>query len=261
MKGTHGVWVVVGVAVILLSVAAVAGVRAIAQQNRAMADFSGRTPRVGARRRGVISALAVTGWVLVYAAVASNLPFLHHDTVAGQPVAAPPQLVQAGQPTTTAAKPRADPMAALKVGDCVEVPIEAAKDASGAPTWRPGSPEPSDCNSVDANYRVLQIGPDPCSDPLYTLESAPHDRTGKVRYHLCMTFDWRTGVCYDTTNMDVPSKVACGTPGEHIVQATAVLEHDTSGAACPRDGRGAVWVVWSKLQLTVCFRGSDNPGK
>ncbi|MEC3954248.1 hypothetical protein VMT65_14510 [Nocardia sp. CDC153] len=248
-------WAVVGMAVVLLSVAAALGMRAVSRQERAP-----REP-IGRRRRMVIVALALTGWFLVYSAVASTLPFVHRDTVAGTAVAAPPELVQAGQPTTTSAKPHADPMASLKVGDCVEVPIQQAKDASGAPSWKAGSPEPSTCNSIDANYRVLQVGPEPCTGPLYTLDSAPRDKTGKVRYHVCMTFDWRVGVCYDTTNMDVPSKVDCGTPGEHIVQATAVFENSTSGAGCPRDGRGAVWVVWSQLQLTVCFRGSDSPGK
>ncbi|MGW4245159.1 LppU/SCO3897 family protein [Nocardia sp. NPDC004722] len=253
-------WFVVGTAVVLLSVAAALAARAITRQGRARVDPA--VPGVGVRARALISGLAVSGWVLMFAAVASNLPFLHHDTIAGSAIAAPPELVRAGQPSTVADKPQApDPMAALKVGDCVEVPIEQARTASGDPTWRAGTPEPSDCGSVDANYRVLQIGPGPCTDPLYTLESAPHDKSGKVRYHLCLTFDWRAGVCYDTTNMDVPSKVDCATTGEHIVQATAVFANSTSGAGCPRDHRGAVWVVWNKLQLTVCFRGSDNPGK
>ncbi|GAB0104239.1 hypothetical protein JMUB6875_32130 [Nocardia sp. JMUB6875] len=254
-------WVVVGMAVVLLSAAAALGVKAIGQQNRAFADPTGAAPRVGVRRQGVISALAVVGWIMVFAALGSNLPFVHHDTIAGRAVAAPPELVRAGDLAPTAVKPKADPMAALKPGDCAEVPIQSARDASGAPTWKAGTPEPSDCRSIDANYRVLQNGPEPCAGPLYTLESAPKDKTGKVRYHLCLTFDWRAGVCYDTTNMDVPSKVDCATTGDHIVQATAVFENSTSGAGCPRDGRGAVWVVWSKLELTVCFRGADNPGK
>ncbi|WP_040810615.1 hypothetical protein [Nocardia concava] len=254
-------WVVVGMAIILLSAAAALGVKAIGHQNRAFADPTGATPPVGARRQRVVAALAIVGWVLVFAAVGSNLPFVHHDTIAGRAVAAPPELVRAGDLAPTAVKPKADPMAALKPGDCAEVPIQSARDSSGAPTWKAGAPEPSDCKSIDANYRVLQNGPEPCSGPLYTLESAPKDKTGKVRYHLCLTFDWRVGVCYDTTNMDVPSKVDCATSGDHIVQATAVFENSTSGAGCPRDGRGAVWVVWSKLQLTVCFRGADNPGK
>ncbi|AYF77273.1 hypothetical protein D7D52_29495 [Nocardia yunnanensis] len=251
-------WVVIGMAVVVLSAAAALGSRAVTRQRRARHDPA--VPRVGNRSRALIAGLAVSGWVLVYAAAASNLPFLHHDTIAGAAIAAPPALVKAGQPTATK-PPAPDPMAALKAGDCVEVPIQQAHDASGAPTWKAGTPEPSDCNTVDANYRVLQMGPDPCGGPLYTLESAPKDKTGKARYHLCLTFDWRAGVCYDTTNMDVPQKVDCGTPGEHVVQATAVFENSTSGAGCPRDGRGAVWVVWSKLQLTVCFRGGDNPGK
>ncbi|BEK86666.1 hypothetical protein GCM10010198_76340 [Nocardia seriolae] len=248
-------------AVVLLAAAAALGADAIARQRRAAANRSGASPRTGGRRPVVISALAVTGWLLVYSVVASNLPFVHHDTIAGTATAAPPELVPAGQPTTSARPQAADPMAALKVGDCVEVPIEQTKDASGAPAWRAGAPEPSDCDSMDANFRVVQNGPDPCTNPLYTLDRAPRDKTGKARYHLCLTFDWRAGVCYDTTVMDAPSKVDCATSGEHIVQATAVFENSTSGAGCPRDGRGAVWVIWHKLQLTVCFRGSDNPGK
>ncbi|MTE13428.1 LppU/SCO3897 family protein [Nocardia aurantiaca] len=241
--GSHGVGWVVGLGVLLPGIAA-----ALAR-------------RSGARGRMVTAGLAVVGWVLLFAAATVVISPVPRDTIAGTAIAAPPELVQAVQPTTSAKPDAPDPMAALKAGDCVEVPIEQAKDVTGAPTWKAGSPEPSDCNSVDANYRVLQNGPDPCAGPLYTLESAPKDKAGKARYHLCLTFDWRAGVCYDTTTMDVPSKVDCGVPGDHIVQATAVLENATSGAGCPRDGRGAVWVVWSKLQLTVCFRGGDNPGK
>ncbi|MGW4126202.1 hypothetical protein [Nocardia sp. NPDC004711] len=248
--GSHGVGWAADVAVLLLCLAATVASRAR------------RTPHRASRgTRAVAAGSALVGWVLVFGAMTAMISPLPRDTVAGKAIAAPPELVQAGLPTTSARPDAPDPMAALKAGDCVEVPIQQAKDASGAPSWKAGSPEPSDCNSVDANYRVLQIGPDPCSGPLYTLESAPKDKTGKARYHLCLTFDWRTGVCYDTADMDVPSKVACGTPGDHIVQATAVLEGATSGAGCPRDGRGAVWVVWNKLELTVCFRGGDDPGK
>ncbi|MGW5225578.1 LppU/SCO3897 family protein [Nocardia niigatensis] len=248
--GSHGGWVL-GVAVLLFCLAAVVAGRARRTSPRAI----GRGTRV------VTLGSAMAGWVLVVGAVTAVLSPLPRDTVAGRATAAPPQLVQAGLPTTSVKPDAPDPMAALKAGDCVEVPIQQAKDATGAPSWKAGQPEPSDCNSVDANYRVLQIGPDPCTDPLYTLESTPKDKTGKARYHLCLTFDWRTGLCYDTVDMDVPSKVDCGATGDHIVQATAVLTGTTSGAGCPRDGRGAVWVVWNKLQLTVCFRGGDNPGK
>lgn len=244
MVGSHGVGWVVAVAVLLFCLAA------------ALASRADAAPK----RRVSALALAATGWILVFAAVMATLSPMTREAVAGNPIGVPPELVQAGQPTTSAKPTAPDPMASLKPGDCVEVPIERAKDASGAPTWKAGTPEPSDCNSVDANYRVLQNGPDPCTDPLYTLDSAPKDKTGKPRYHLCLTFDWRTGVCYDTTAMETPSKVDCATSGEHIVQATAVLANATSGTSCPRDGRGAVWVIWRKLELTVCFRGGDNPG-
>lgn len=258
--GSHGVGWVVAVAVLLMCLAAALASRAGAATERTPGDWRAVSRRGTRWRRVGALGFAATGWVLVFAAFTATLSPMSRETIAGNPIGAPPELVPAGQPTISAKPPAPDPLAALKPGDCVEVPIERAKDTTGAPTWKAGTPEPSDCGSVDANYRVLQIGPDSCTDPLYTLESAPKDKTGKPRYHLCLTFDWRTGVCYDTTAMETPSKVDCATPGEHIVQATAVLPNAVSGASCPRDGRGAVWVIWRKLELTVCFRGGDNPG-
>lgn len=254
----HGVGWVLAVAVLLLGLAAALASRTGGAPNRTR--DSKAAARIGRPRRAGAVAFAALGWLLVFATATATLAPMSRETIAGTAIGAPPELVQAGQPTTSAKPTAPDPMASLKPGDCVEVPIERARDAAGAPTWKAGTPEPSDCAAVDANYRVLQIGPDPCTDPLYTLESAPKDKSGKARYHLCLTFDWRAGVCYDTTAMDAPSKVDCATRGEHIVQATAVLTNATSGASCPRDGRGAVWVTWRKLELVVCFRGGDNPG-
>lgn len=185
-------------------------------------------------------------------------------TVAGTAGPTAPGLVPAGLPTaTTSAKPAApDPLAALRVGDCVEVPMDQVADPkTGEPTWEAGSPAPADCDSLDANYRVVQTGPGECTGNLYKLETSRHDKSGNLIYHLCLAFDWRVGVCYDATQMDEPLKVDCTTPGPHIVQVTAVLLDTTEGGGCPRDGQGAVWVVWEKRVMTVCFRGSDDPGR
>lgn len=247
--GTLGIhWIVVEVAVALLFSSAIVGFLVI-RGKRALVL--------------VTLALGISGWLALAAGVQPGVAVLTGDTVAGTAVPPAPGLVPAGSTApTTSAKPVApDPMSLLKPGDCVEVPMEAATDASGAPTWKPGSPDPADCTSLDANYRVLQTGPEPCAGPLFELETSRKDHSGKQLYHLCLAFDWRVGVCYDTAHMDEPSKVDCGTPGDHIVQATAVLEDSTSGAGCPRDGKGAVWVVWDKRRMTVCFRGGDDPGK
>ncbi|WP_157574462.1 hypothetical protein [Nocardia jejuensis] len=254
-------WVAVGVAVLLLVTAALIGAVAVAKQKRAQRYSTGAVVRTGGFPRRAAPVLAVLGWVVLLAGLAAAVNPVAGDTVAGTAIPAAPGLVQAGVPTSTSTKPAApDPLSLLKVGDCVEVPMEQATGPSG-PTWKAGSPEPSDCATVDANYRVVQTGPEACTDNLYKLESSRHDRAGKLIYHLCMAFDWRVGVCYDTEHMDEPSKVDCGTRGSHIVQATAVLENTTDGNSCPRDGQGAVWVVWDKRHLTVCFRGGDDPGR
>ncbi|MEV6768310.1 hypothetical protein AB0N05_06700 [Nocardia sp. NPDC051030] len=250
--GTHDVeWAVIGVAVALLSWSALFGGVAIARRRRTW------TTKV------LIPAAAILGWITLVAGLLSSISPMTGDTIAGTPVAAAPGLVQAGVPTTpTTTKTAApDPMSLLKVGDCVEVPMEQATGPDGKPTSKPGSPSPADCNSLDANYRVLQNSPEACTGNLYKLETSRHDKAGKLIYHLCLAFDWRVGFCYDTATMDEPSKVDCTTSGQHIVQVTGVLEDTTDGARCPRDGNGAVWVTWDKRHMTVCFRGSDNPGR
>ncbi|MFJ4650114.1 hypothetical protein ACIP5Y_02450 [Nocardia sp. NPDC088792] len=264
MVGTHGVWVAVGIAMALLIPAAMLGGSAIVQQRRTSRAARGGTPLVVGGMLRATTVLAVFGWVVLVSALVSGYAPVTADTLAGTAIPAPPELVQAGIPATfptSDVPPMPDPIAQLKVGDCVEVPMEPSTDKSGAPTWQPGAPAPADCTTLDANYRVVQTDPGPCTDPLYRLETSHHDRAGKLAYHLCLAFDWRTGVCYDTTHLDEPSKVDCGTRGDHIVQATAVLENTTDGNGCPRDGRGAVWVVWDKMRLTVCFRGADTPGR
>lgn len=258
--GSHSVAWIAGVAVVLLMSAAIVGLAAIRGLRRAPLDRTGARPRAGVAVRAAISTLAVLGWVILLTGVGSGLSPLTRDTVAGTPIAAPPELIQAGVPTTSAKPHAPDPLAALRIGDCVEVPIEQASDPTGAPSWKAGAPDPVECTSLDANYRVVQTGPAPCSDPLWHLESSRHNKAGALIYHLCLAFDWRTGFCYDTAHLDEPSKVDCGTPGDHIVQATAVLENTVGGGSCPRDGAGAVWVVWDQRRLTVCFRGSDRPG-
>lgn len=260
MVGIH--WAGVGLASLLLLAAAVAGFFAIRSEREARRAW-GSTAKGG---RGLVTltvVLGMLGWFGMAEAAMPVTSAIAGDTITGTALPTAPGLVEAGiSTTTTSAKPSApDPMTLLKPGDCVEVPMEAATDPSGAPTWKPGSPAPADCTSLDANYRVLQTGPDACAGPLYKLETSRKDHAGKQLYHLCLAFDWRTGFCYDTAHMDEPSKVDCGTPGDHIVQATAVLEGTTDGAGCPRDGQGAVWVVWDKRQMTVCFRGGDNPGR
>lgn len=262
MVGTLGVeWADVGRAAALLFAAAVVGFFAIASEREARRSWN---PAARGKRWLVVLTVALGGfgW-LAMASAASPVPSaLFGDTVAGTALPEAPGLVQAGIPTSTAnPKPAApDPLSLLNPGDCVEVPMEAATAADGGPTWKPGAPAPADCTTLDANYRVLQTGPAPCAGPLYKLETSRKDRAGKQLYHLCLAFDWRAGFCYDTEHMDEPSKVDCATPGDHIVQATAVFENTTDGSGCPRDGRGAVWVVWDKRQMTVCFRGGDKPG-
>ncbi|QLY29690.1 LppU/SCO3897 family protein [Nocardia huaxiensis] len=252
-------WVLIAVAVALLLAATATGVLAIRRQRRTQ---NGRGMRV------LASILVILGWIAMLAGllpiaqdVASNLA---GDTIAGTARPTAPGLVPAGLPTTTtSAKPAApDPLAALRVGDCVEVPMDQTTDPkTGQPTWRAGSPAVADCDSLDANYRVVQTGAGECTGNLYKLETSRHDKSGNLIYHLCLAYDWRVGVCYDTTQMDEPLKVDCGTAGAHIVQVTAVLEDTREGAGCPRDGQGAVWVVWDKRALTVCFRGGDEPGR
>lgn len=262
MVGTLGVdWADGGRAAALLLAAAVTGFFAIAFEREAKRSWDPT-----ARGKRWLTVLTVTlglfGWLAMASAAIPLTSAIAGDTIIGSAQPTSPGLVDAGIPTSTAnPKPAVpDPMQQLKPGDCVEVPMEAATDPDGSPTWKPGSPAPADCNTVDANYRVLQNSPDPCTGPLYKLETTRKDHAGKQLYHLCLAFDWRVGFCYDTAHMDEPAKVDCDTPGDHIVKATAVFENSTDGSACPRDGQGAVWVVWDKRQMTVCFRGSDKPG-
>ncbi|WP_459957526.1 hypothetical protein [Nocardia sp. IFM 10818] len=254
-------WPAAGMALLVL--AAAAGFAAIAKERRARRDSGGRAAPASRGLAILAVALALPGWAGVAATVVPAVQLMAGDTIAGSAGPTSPGLVQAGLPTTTtSAKPAApDPMSLLVPGDCVEVPMDRTTDASGTPTWEPGDPAPADCNSLDANYRVLQTGPQACSGTLYKLETSRHDKSGNLLYHLCLAFDWRVDFCYDTTQMAEPFKVDCATPGRHVVQVTAVLENTTDGARCPRDGQGAVWVVWNKRELTVCFRGSDDPGE
>lgn len=252
--------VLICTAVALLCAAAAGGGWAIARVRRAGGGSGERRALFVARV--LAPAMAVVGWVVLIATMIPVLGPPTGDTVAGTAVPAAPGLIPAAAVTTpTSTKPVApDPMSLLKPGDCVEVPMERTTDAQGRTAWQPGSPVQADCNTVDANYRVLQTGPGACTDPLYKLESSRRDRSGNLIYHLCLGFDWRAGFCYDTADMDEPAKVACGTRGANVVQVTAVLTDTTSGANCPRDDQGAVWVVWDKRRMTVCFRGSDTPG-
>ncbi|WP_157555378.1 LppU/SCO3897 family protein [Nocardia crassostreae] len=245
--GSHDVWwLAVGTALLVL--AAVAGGTAVAKERRVRFDPSGRAARASRVLAVLAVALAIPGWAGVAATVVPAVQTMAGDTVAGSAGPTSPGLVQAGIPTTapTTKSAAPDPMSLLVPGDCVEVPMDPTVDASGAPTWEPGDPAPADCNSLDANYRVLQTGPQACSGNLYKLETSRHDRSGNLVYHLCLAFDWRVDFCYDTSQMAEPFKVDCATPGRHIVRVTAVLENTVDGAKCPRDGQGAVWVVWNK---------------
>lgn len=204
--------------------------------------------------RRLLSALAVVLLVViggVTALIGRVVP--SGVTVAGTAVAASPGLIPAVAPSTTApattTKAEPDPLTLLQPGDCVSLP--------------PGPeevPEPAECTSFEANYRVLQTGPAACTGPLYKVEASRKDRSGNLVYHLCLAFDWRVGMCYDTANMDEPTKVDCGTPGEHVVKVTAVLLDSADGSQCPTDQHGAVAVTWDKRRMTVCFRGTDVPG-
>ncbi|WP_067827628.1 hypothetical protein [Nocardia inohanensis] len=242
-------WGVVGVAIALLISAVLAAGGAVLRKQRIWTVL--------------VAVLAVPGWLGLAGGLLPAVEGIAGDTIAGTAVPPAPGLVKAGLPvTSTSAKPAPpDPLSLLQVGDCVSVPMERTTDATGAPTWKAGTPEPADCDALEANYRIEQTGPAACTGNLYKLESSRKDRSGKLVYHLCMAFDWRVGVCYDTTHMDEPSKVDCATPGAHHVQATAVLLDTVDGSRCPRDGRGAVWVVWDKRRMTVCFRGGDDPGR
>ncbi|NNH72231.1 hypothetical protein HLB23_20610 [Nocardia uniformis] len=173
--------------------------------------------------------------------------------VAGTALPASPGLVPAVAPSTSAAattvETEPDPLTLLVPGDCVAL--------SPDPTE---SPEPAECTSFEANYRVLQTGPEACTGPLFKVETSRRDRSGKYLYHLCLAFDWRAEMCYDTADMDEPTKVDCSTPGQHVVMVTAVLLDTLDGSQCPTDHNGAVAVTWEKRQMTVCFRGTDDPG-
>lgn len=257
MVGTLGVVVGVG----LLVGAAVSGARANVRQRRAK-QLWGPAERAGGGLVALAVVLGLVGWVCLGAVALPITQDLATDTVSGTAVTPAPGLIPAGAPATTSTKPAApDPISLLKPGDCVEVPIVRSNDGNGKPTRRAGSPAPADCNTVDANYRVLQTGPGACVGNLYKLESSRHDKSGKLVYHLCLAFDWRVGFCYDTADIDEPTKVNCDTPGPNVVQVTAVLQDTTGGSGCPRDGQGAVWVAWDKRQMTVCFRGGDHPGR
>ncbi|MFI6869494.1 hypothetical protein [Nocardia sp. NPDC050406] len=204
-------------------------------------------------RRRLLIALAVVGLVAVggmTAVIGRALP--SGATVAGTAVAASPGLVPAVAPSTTAPAATTvepDPLTLLRPGDCVALAPVADEP-----------PEPAECTSFEANYRVLQTGPAPCTGPLYKVEASRKDRAGNYVYHLCLAYDWRVGMCYDTANMDEPTKVDCASSGEHVVRVTAVLLDTVDGSRCPTDQNGAVAVSWDQRQMTVCFRGSDNPG-
>lgn len=194
-----------------------------------------------------ISLVVIAGVTVLIGQVAGGA------TVAGTALPVSPGLVPAVAPTTTApattVKTEPDPLTLLKPGDCVALPP--------SPT---DPPEPAECTSFEANYRVLQTGPEACTGPLYKVEASRKDRAGNYIYHLCLAFDWRAEMCYDTTDMDEPTKVDCSTPGQHVVMVTAVLLDTLDGSQCPTDNNGAVAVTWDKRQMTVCFRGSDDPG-
>ncbi|MBF6134645.1 hypothetical protein IU501_16745 [Nocardia otitidiscaviarum] len=204
--------------------------------------------------RRLWTALAVVALVVIAVTAALVGRSLPGATIAGTALPAAPGLVPATAPvpttpgTTTVIEP--DPLTLLRPGDCVALPPDETDP-----------PEPVECTSLAANYRVLQTGPEPCTGPLYKVEASSRDRAGNYNYHLCLAYDWRAGMCYETTDMNDPVKVDCATPGPHVVQVTAVFENSLDGTRCPTDQNGAVAITWDKRMLTVCFRGGDDPGR
>lgn len=144
-----------------------------------------------------------------------------------------------------------DLLSATLPGDCVAIP---APHASGGV---PATVVPVPCDTLPANFRVLQTGT--CTDPRVDREHRRTDRAGRDRDYLCLTPDWRAGTCYDVTDWHLPRKVDCARAGKKIIRITAVLPRPADAAACPRDAEGATAVDWPKWGATLCMRGFDRP--
>ncbi|WP_040781364.1 hypothetical protein [Nocardia pneumoniae] len=144
-----------------------------------------------------------------------------------------------------------DPLAATRPGDCVAIP---APHASGG---IPATVVPARCDTLPANFRVLQTGS--CTDPRVDREHRRTDRDGREQVHLCLTPDWQAGVCYDVADWQLPRKVDCARVGKKIIRITAVLPHAADASACPRDADGANAVGRANWGITLCMRGFDRP--
>ncbi|WP_454195709.1 hypothetical protein [Nocardia sp. Marseille-Q1738] len=150
---------------------------------------------------------------------------------------------------TTAEAP--DPLTATRPGDCVAIP---APHASGG---IPATIVPAACDTLPANFRVLQTGS--CTDPRVDREHRRTDRAGREQVHLCLAPDWRAGTCYDVTDWHLPRKVDCARVGKKIIRITAVLPYAADADACPRDADGSNAVARPNRGITLCMRGFDRP--
>lgn len=144
-----------------------------------------------------------------------------------------------------------DPLTATRPGECVAIP---APHASGGV---PAAIVPAPCDTLPANFRVLQTGP--CTDPRVEREHRRTGRTEREQVHLCLAPDWQAGVCYDVTDWHLPRKVDCARVGKKIIRITAVLPYTAGADACPRDTDGSNAVGWPNRGITLCMRGFDRP--
>ncbi|WP_067462421.1 hypothetical protein [Nocardia amamiensis] len=153
--------------------------------------------------------------------------------------------------TDDTAAEAAEPLAATRPGECVAIP---APHATGGV---PATVLPAHCDTLPANFRVLQTGT--CTDPRVEREHRQTGRTGREQVHLCLAPDWQAGVCYDVTDWQLPRKVDCARVGKKIIRITAVLPYTAGADACPRDADGSNAVGWPNRGITLCMRGADRP--